>query len=64
MEKSQEFIIKPKKHKIPFTSVNEIRSIFTYVIGNKVKYSIIPSYTRVIAHLTDQPSDGGTPISK
>ena len=38
MEKSQEFIIKLKKHKIPFTSVNEIRSVYTYVIGNKVKY--------------------------
>ena len=28
MEKSQEFMIKLKKHKIPFTSVNEIRSVY------------------------------------
>ena len=38
MEKSQEFIIKLKKHRIPFTSVNEIRSVYIYLIGNKVEY--------------------------
>ena len=30
--------MKLKEHRIPFTSVNEIRSVYIYLIRDKVKY--------------------------